>query len=288
MSRLEDIKTFQSTDFVAHLDTFEGQRKTQEEHVETILLATHKTLSCDDVCEQYPKYLTCSRGAIYTTLSQAKFALNLGQGRFIHKAQIGLTELAQQQLINAAIECLRAQNTPMTSASILEMLALPAAAFLGVHERGADILWALLKNNTQIVGGKGQLLGMADDTLDIQEPLSRAILNIMKKSVILTPAQIRKEIIFQYSYLANHGPIYDAIERVIERGYMRTFLNQWRIINDADPVDVFSAFVDPERGYKLPSTWSDFDDETMQDWKALLHWIGSTTAHDLLAKIESE
>jgi hypothetical protein len=84
IGRHPDARVFQSTDFVAHAQAFSGPRVTQRERVERILLDAGAPMRCDDVCEAMPDFVSFSRDAVYLTLLNAPFTLNLGRGRFVH------------------------------------------------------------------------------------------------------------------------------------------------------------------------------------------------------------
>ncbi len=85
IGRHPDARVFQSTDFVAHAEAFSGPRVTQRERVERILLDAGVPMRCDDVCEAMPDFVSFSRDAVYLTLLNAPFTLNLGRGRFVHR-----------------------------------------------------------------------------------------------------------------------------------------------------------------------------------------------------------
>lgn len=287
MGRDEQIKTFQSTDFVAHLERFQGYRKTQEEHIEDILLSVTNPVTCDEVCALYPEYLTHSRASVYGTLSQADYSLNLGQGRFIHREQVGLTNVAQNRLLQAAVNHLQDIEHPLSASTLLDGLEMsPAVAFLRAHPYGGSILWALLKTHPDVVCGKGEIIVLKDEHTDVQDPLLQAIMHIIEQEVVLTPAQIRKEIIFRYGYLANHGPIYNAIDQVVAAGEVRSFIKHWRVLQGADQEQIFEAFVHGSNPQTCPTRWEDLSDDELQELEALLRWTDSKASKRLLEQLD--
>ena len=262
MGRDPDIRTFQSTDFVAHRDSFQGQRKTQEEHVLEILSEAQEPLTCDEVCQRYPSYLTYHRNAIYTTLSQSEHVLNMPQGRFMHRAAIGLTRQVLQRLIEATRALILSQDGPMSASTALELLRpLPAALYLQAHPQGSTILWALCRRQEGLICGRGELIMARQERPEDADPLSYALLAILEQEVLMTPGQLRREVVFRHGYLCSYGPIYTALERACAAGLVRKILGRWRAAASATTQTLIAALLDPERGVDLEAQLERADQE---------------------------
>lgn len=252
MGRDARIQTFQSTDFVAHLDSFLGHRKTQEEHVSEILLESAQPMTCDEVCAQYPTYLTCHRSAIYTTLSSASFSLNLPQGRFVHRDSIGLTTHALSRLLDQVTAQLTAHAQPITATCLLESLASdPSAAYLQAHPFGSALLWSLARERPELLCGRGELMMIKPQDEPLQDPLTHALLAILEQELLMTPTGLRREIVFRHSYLSSHGPIYSALDKAEQRGLTRRVLLKYRALIQTPKEALFAYILDRE--LELPS-----------------------------------
>lgn len=252
MGRDPRIQTFQSTDFVAHLDSFLGHRKTQEEHVSEILLESAQPMTCDEVCAQYPTYLTCHRSAIYTTLSSASFSLNLPQGRFIHRESIGLTAHALSKLLDQVTSLLIEHAQPITATCLLELLASdPSAAYLQAHPFGSAILWSLARERSTLLCGRGELMMIKPQDEPLQDPLTHALLAILEQELLMTPTGLRREIVFRHSYLSSHGPIYSALDKAEQRGLIKRVLLKYRALSQTPKEALFAYILDRE--LELPS-----------------------------------
>lgn len=273
MGRHESIKTFQSTDFVAHLDSFQGHRKTQEEHINEILLNAPHPLTCDEVCALYPDYLTYHRSAIYTTLTVASGVLNLPQGRFIHRDNIGLTHTTLKNLLSATLALLEQQGKPMTATSVIEALCPePAAAYLQAHPYGSAILWALCRERESFACGRGELMMARHDDQNIQDPLIRAILNALEQDALMTPTTLRRAVVKQLNYMSSHGPIYDALEKAEEQGFVQRVLGKYRALEDATNEHLFAYILDQQ--LELPSNLEQLSTPDLLFLFELYQWSG--------------
>ncbi len=272
MGRDPRIRTFQSTDFVAHLDSFKGQRKTQEDHITRILLDAGEPLSCDEVCARFPAFLTYNRNAIYMTLSQALDVINLGQGRFLHRDAIGLTRAVQERLLGAAAERLAQASCPMSSALLLEELSAsaPAAAFLSALAHGPTILWAMLRQRQQVIAGRGELLLHRSASRGEEDPLIWAALELLEQRVVMTPSELRRELVARYGYAASHGPVYDALDRAERRGQVRRLFARYRVLTRHDNTIIFDALSRREDLDTLTAEQLCRDPEEAEQWLATL------------------
>ena len=145
LGRHPRIKLFQSTDMVAHLDSFDGKRQTQSELLDDLLAAQSEPLDCDAICKLIPDHISFHPQAIYSTLLQAPFVLNLGQGLFLHQEAVGLTERALTTVCKQAVQLLEASGAPQSATRLLAALpSSPNTAYLKAHPHGARILMATL------------------------------------------------------------------------------------------------------------------------------------------------
>lgn len=266
MGRDDRVKLFQSTDMVAHLSAFSGQRKTHQDHVEEILSRATTVMSCDEVCDAMPAHVSFHRAAIYAVLQQASFALNVGQGRFVHRDSIGLQEGALSRLLDEAIEWLEGGARIVTSARLLENLSSPAAAFLGAMERGDGILFALLSEDDRCVAGAGSVLMSSTRS---GEPLVAAIVMIASELVLCSPSEIHAELGSRCGWSASSGSLYYALEKAEKSGAIRKVFKNLRCVAELAGAELRDAltsrFGDLEALTKSSEQLSDADRALLDD-----------------------
>lgn len=245
MGRDPRIQLFQATDMVAHLATFSGQRKTHLDHIDVILSDAQAPLTSAEVCDRMPEHVSFHQGAIYAALQTADFAINLGQGAFLHRDAIGLTEVMIQKLLAQAGALLMEREGPMTGQRLLEELTSPASAFLAAHEHGAKILAALLSREEGILLGSGQLLMRDDDASGFGDawPVIWAIQEILGEHVVKTPSELLEEIEARHGWVASTGPLYYALELAEEAGIIERVFGKYRALANTDEDALFEALI---------------------------------------------
>ena len=243
MGRDPRIQLFQATDMVAHLATFSGQRKTQLDHVDAILAAADGPLTSAEVCERMPEHVSFHQGAIYASLQTAEFALNLGQGSFLHRDAIGLTEAMLARLIDSAKQTLEENDGPMTGARLLEVLGSPAAAFLAAHEQGSRIMAALLAREEGVLLGSGMLLMLASDeqAYGDAQPVIWAMTRILEEEVVKTPSELLEMIEERHGWQASTGPLYYALELAEEANLIERVFGKYRALVATKEEALFAA-----------------------------------------------
>lgn len=164
LGRHPRIKLFQSTDMVAHLDSFEGRRQTQSELLDELLVQQLEPLDCEAICKLIPDHISFHPQAIYSTLLQAPFVLNLGQGLFLHQESVGLTERAMGMVCQQAVALLQEWGAPRSASRLLAALPdSPNTAYLKAHPHGARILMATLMAREETCrAGAGDLMVWED------------------------------------------------------------------------------------------------------------------------------
>ena len=240
MGRHERIQVFQSTDMVAHRDAFDGQRKTQLEHVEEILRAAGCALSCDELCERMPEHVSFHRGAVYACLLEARFALKLGQGMFFHRACIGLMPDFLEALLTASREVLRAQGSPLGAGLLLERMGTPAAAFLSALPLGERVFGALLAEHPEVLKGAGHLLMWHEDGAHMRPGLA-ALGELLGEHVVMTPAQLMQGLEREHGWAAGSGALYYVLELAERAGLVERVFGKWRVLAQALEQDIFEA-----------------------------------------------
>lgn len=236
MGRDPRIQLFQATDMVAHLESFSGQRKTQLDHIDAILAASDGPLTSAEVCERMPEHVSFHQGAIYASLQTAEFALNLGQGAFLHRDAIGLTEAMLTRLVQETKEILEEGDGPLTGERLLASLGSPAAAFLAAHEHGARIIAALLAREAGVMLGSGMLLMLADEepAYGDAQPVILAMKHILEEEVLVTPSELLEKIEERHGWQASTGPLYYALELAEEAKLIERVAGKYRALVGAD------------------------------------------------------
>lgn len=234
------IQLFQSTDMVAHLDWFGGERVTQREHVAAVLAEAEEPLTCEQVCARMPTHVSFHPGAIHTTLQRAPEVLNLGRGRFLHRDGVGLTPSRLEALCEQAVGALLERGVPQAAPRLLEELPEgPSRAFLVAHPEGPAILYALLARHPRVASGSGQLvmaLEAEGAELEGRDPVVEALEALLDEVSVETPAELGRLLLERHGWEASPSPIYHALARAERSGRIVRLFDTWRALRSA-PVD---------------------------------------------------
>ena len=225
MGRHPRIRLFQSTDMVAHLDVFSGKRRTQAQWLDELLLEQLEPLDCAEIARIAPAHLSYHPSAIYATLSKERFALNLGQGRFLHRQVIGLTERALEQVCDRAVSALDQAGVPQSASRLLSVLApSPSAAYLKAHAHGASILYALMQQRAGVSAGAGEMLmnrelkGPEGCEQDPALVALSAVCAALKEAA--SPADLRREVEERFGWDASSSAFYHLLARAEGQGWL--------------------------------------------------------------------
>lgn len=222
MGRDPRVRLFQSTDMVAHLDSFEGKRQTQTELLDELLGEQLLPLDCEAICALIPTHISFHPNAIYATLREAPYVLNLGQGLFLHREAIGLTPRALVRMGNQAQEVLRDLNAPRSASRLLASLPdSPTSAYLQAHSHGAQVLFALLSQRDEVATGSGMLLGLDQMNLPGEDPALTVIVELVHTHEVLTASALRDLIDKHFGWDASTSALYHVVSRAIELGLVQ-------------------------------------------------------------------
>ncbi len=244
MSRHPRIKVFQSTDMVAHLDSFQGTRRTHEDHVTEILATAMEAMTAAQVCEAMPEHVSFHEGAIYMALQSAPEILSLGHATFMHQGSIGLTEALLNDVVARALDRLRDVHPAPRHAQVLltEMTGTPAAAFLAAHTMGDRILCALLDRHDEVSIGSSQLV-IWDNTSHGTDPVMCGIEEVLREQVLATPSDIGAQMSVAFGWEGALRPIYYALEKMEASGDVVRVLRSWRALANTDTDALVEALV---------------------------------------------
>ena len=220
LGRHPKIKLFQSTDMIAHLDAFQGKRQTQAELLNDLLSDQMEPLDCNAICELIPEHISFHPAAIYQTLQQSPFILNLGQGSFLHREAIGLTQRALEAVCESALQILSQRTHPISASRLLDALAMsPNTAYLKVHPVGSKVLMAILDIKPTISTGPGDLIMCSKDSEEpTRDPALLMIQTLVQEHGELSSPEVKTHIKDLCGWDSSSSVFYHTLHKAVDLG----------------------------------------------------------------------
>ena len=241
LNRQASVLSFQNTLLVADAESFVDSGMSMNDRLEAALRKYEEPVSWG-IVEQDLARFSYSEHSIYQGLLSETFSLAMGKGFFLHEEKAGLTPEELEILLAELKRILPANGMPLCAAAALEMLtsSLPGRK-LSKHPHAPRILWALAKNNTNLIAGTGNLL--ARPTRYNSDNLFReAILDGIEVLGLARPREVRDWLVENIGFRDQRYGVGVAMNSLKNQGALYRLPNSAYFLAPEPGEDLFEVF----------------------------------------------
>lgn len=239
--RRPDVIGFHNTFNVAWEETYEEQGVTLLDRVERILAEAGGVVSAEGVIDRLPEDFEVNPHSVENYLVAEPFSIRLGDDRYIHRANLGLSDEIFQTVLDTAVELLPEDGSVLATPKLVEQMAdRQATSEFAGRRRAAEEIWGMLRHDDRVETSPALLVARGGS--EEPELLKRAIRDVLVEMGPAYPREVDSALEDRFGFDVSDSRVYRRMRELADNERLGRLSNGLYYLTADDDSELFERF----------------------------------------------
>ncbi len=239
--RRPEVIGFHNTFNVAWEETYEQQGVTLLDRVERILAELGGVVSAGEVVEHLPEDFEVNPHSVENYLVAEPFSIRLGDDRYIHRANLELSDETYETILETALELLPEDGTVVATPQLVEKMAdREETREFARRRRAEEELWGMLRHDERVETSPELLVARGEG--EEPELLKRAIREVLGEKGAAYPREVDEALEQRFGFVVSDSRVYRRMRELASASDLGRLSNGLYYLTAEEDAELFERF----------------------------------------------